>query len=190
MQYRVDTGAKCSGNNVFQMMTSNTNLASSSNENKNHHISIKLGYLYSAGNPSTGQEIHMKYDESSTTDNPVMLVEGKDMGGKEFKKKINLNDIDIANASTVEMTALNVHLAEQGDETVKFHVSIPLATMGNQYDINDKMNFQSFFQKWAESLYGIGYEQKANAYMGELERYLFFHKNSNNDLLNVVFDKS
>lgn len=174
-EYQANARLNGSGNSVLKTMSGGMNYASSTSGG-NKHITIRLGYLYSSGNPATGQELHMKYDESSTKDNPVMLVEGKDIEGKVFTQKIYLNKIDVTNASTTEITALNVHLAEQGDESIKNHLSMPLATMGNQYDVNDKMNFQTIFEQWAESLYGIGYDQTANAYMSELERYMFFKK--------------
>ena len=162
-------------NSIFQAMHSKVNPTPSAGGNS-YHITIRLGYLYSGGNPDTGQELHMKYDETSTDDDPVMLVEGKDLKGKAFTQKIHLNAIDVTNASTTEMTALNVHLAEQGDASVKSHFSMPLAVMGGKYDVNDRMNYETIFRQWASSLYGIGCDQKANAYMSELQRYTFFKK--------------
>lgn len=52
----------------------------------NYHGTLKMGYLHSGFSPVSGQELHMKYDESSTNDDPVMYVEGKDIHGKDFTK--------------------------------------------------------------------------------------------------------
>ena len=51
------------------------------------HGTLKMGYLHSGFSPVSGQELHMKYDESSTDDDPVMYVEGKDIRGKSFIQK-------------------------------------------------------------------------------------------------------
>ncbi len=61
----------------------------------------------------------MKYDASSTEEDPVMYVEGKDIHGKAFTTKIHLNDVDAAHATPAELTALRVHLAQQGDPQEK-----------------------------------------------------------------------
>ena len=60
---------------------------SSSAEGGTFHGTLKMGYLHSEFSPVTGQELHMKYDDSSTEEDPVMLVEGKDIQGNDFVKR-------------------------------------------------------------------------------------------------------
>ena len=141
----------------------------------NHHITLKSGYLYSAGNPESGQELHMKYDESSTEEDPVMLVTGKDMQGNEFTEKIHLNEINPENATPAEMTALSVHLREQGDKNVQTSNSIPLMATGSQYDLNTKMDFKQYYNDWISRLENAGIQHNVDIYKCELERYLFYH---------------
>ncbi len=135
---------------------------------------LKLGYLYADVNLVNGQELYMNYDESSTEDDPVMLAEGIDIHGNAFQTKIHLNEIDVKHASLVEMTALNVHLAEQGDQDVKNHVSFPLLTSSSQYDITQKRDFEQFFSDVTRKYQAAGFNKEASLYKEEMERYLFF----------------
>ena len=41
--------------------------------------------------------------KSQQRDNPVVIAKGVDENGKEFEEKININDINLRNASYVEM---------------------------------------------------------------------------------------
>ena len=59
--------------------------------------------LFSGGN-GTGLSFYIKYAEESTEDNPVVIAKGVDENGKEFEEKININDINLRNASYVEMS--------------------------------------------------------------------------------------
>ncbi|MCI9179831.1 MAG: hypothetical protein HFG50_07475 [Lachnospiraceae bacterium] len=118
----------------------------------------------------------MKYDESSTDDDPVMYVEGKDIHGKAFTQKVHLNEVDAENATPAEMTALRVHLAQQGDKSVKTSSGIPLMALGSHQDVNTAMDFKQYYENWASSLENAGFKQNAGIYISELERYLFFHR--------------
>lgn len=135
---------------------------------------LKLGYLYANVDLVNGQELYMNYDESSTEDDPVMLAEGIDIHGNAFQTKIHLNGIDVNHASLIEMTALNVHLAEQGDQAVKDHVSFPLLTFGNRYDITQKMDFEQYFSTITGKYQAAGFDEEASLYKEEMDRYLFF----------------
>lgn len=141
-----------------------------------YHGTLKMGYLHSEFSPVTGQELHMKYDDSSTEEDPVMLVEGKDIHGKDFVKKIHLKDVNPENATPAEMTALRTHLAQQGDRSVKTSSGIPLKALGSHQNVNSSMNFKQYYEGWASNLKHAGFQQNADLYMSELERYLFYHR--------------
>ncbi len=116
----------------------------------------------------------MKYDESSSKEDPVMYVEGKDSSGKAFQARIHLNEIDMNNASLTEMTALRVHLAKEGDHAIKSHANIPLMALIGERDVNQKMDFEQFFRELASMSCREGNMYKEEQYMSELERYLLF----------------
>lgn len=155
---------------------SGINEQSSTSPNGYYHGTLKMGYLHSEFSPVSGQELHMKYDESSTDDDPVMFVEGKDMQGKAFTQKIHLNDVDAENATPAEMTALRVHLAQQGDKSVKSSSGIPLKALSSHQDVNTAMDFKQYYENWASNLKNAGFKQNADIYMSELERYLFYYR--------------
>lgn len=135
---------------------------------------LKLGYIYGNVDLTTGQELYMNYDESSTQDDPVLLAEGIDIHGNAFQTRIHLNDIDVHHASIVEMAALNLHLTKRGDPSVNSHVSFPLETLSGKYDLNQKMNFEKYFSGETQKLQSAGYNTEAALYQEEFERYLFF----------------
>lgn len=76
--------------------------------------------LYSGGN-GTGLSFTVKYAESSSKENPVVIAKGVDENRNEFEQTFNLNDIDMTNASTIEMKALEGHL--------KLHRECSLSTL-------------------------------------------------------------
>ena len=160
--------------NVFGQSMASEGLSSA--PGGNYHGTLKMGYLHSEFSPVSGQELHMKYDESSTDDDPVMYVEGKDIHGKSFTQKIHLNDVNAENATPAEMTALRVHLAQQGDKSVKASSGIPLMALGSHQDVNTTMDFKQYYENWASNLENAGLKQNAGIYMSELERYLFYHR--------------
>ena len=159
--------------NVFGQSMASEGLSSA--PGGNYHGTLKMGYLHSEFSPVSGQELHMKYDESSTDDDPVMYVEGKDIHGKSFTQKIHLNDVNAENATPAEMTALRVHLAQQGDKSVKASSGIPLMALGSHQDVNTTMDFKQYYENLASNLGNAGLKQNARIYMSELERYLFYH---------------
>ena len=173
-RYPVGTTSRNNMRNVFGQ--SEISGKSSSTPSGNYHGTLKMGYLHSEFSPVSGQELHMKYDESSTDDDPVMYVEGKDIQGKTFTQKIHLNHVNAENATPAEMTALRVHLAQQGDKSVKASSGIPLMALGSYQDVNTAMDFKQYYENWASNLENAGLKQNAGIYMSELERYLFYHR--------------
>ena len=159
--------------NVFGQSMASEGLSSA--PGGNYHGTLKMGYLHSEFSPVSGQKLHMKYDESSTDDDPVMYVEGKDIHGKSFTQKIHLNEVNAENATPAEMTALRVHLAQQRDKSVKAGSGIPLMALGSHQDVNTTMDFKQYYENWASNLENAGLKQNAGIYMSELERYLFYH---------------
>lgn len=61
-------------------------------------FSSELGYYY-----------ELKYTDDSTTENPCVIAEGYDENGNIFREKININDIDLNNATRTEITAFMAH---------------------------------------------------------------------------------
>lgn len=148
----------------------------SASSHGNYHGTLKMGYLHSEFSPVSGQELHMKYDESSTEDDPVMFVEGTDIQGNPFTRKIHLNAVDAKNATPAEMTALRVHLAQQGDKSVKSSSGIPLKALSGHQNVNSIMDFKQYYENWAFNLKNAGFKQNADVYMSELERYLSYYR--------------
>ena len=173
-RYPVGTTSRNNMRNVFGQ--SEISGKSSSTPSGNYHGTLKMGYLHSEFSPVSGQELHMKYDESSTDEDPVMYVEGRDMRGNTFTRKIHLKDVDAENATPAEMTALRVHLAQQGDKQVALSSAIPLKALSSHQDVNTAMDFKQYYEDWASSLEGAGFKNNADLYINELERYLFYHR--------------
>ena len=46
------------------------------------------------------------------------------------------------------MTALRVHLAQQGDKPVKAGSGIPLMALGSHQDVNTAMDFKQYYENW------------------------------------------
>ncbi len=173
-RYPINSASRNNMRNVFgQSMISKW---SSTVPSRNYHGTLKMGYLHSEFSPVSGQELHMKYDESSTDEDPVMYVEGKDIHGKNFTTKIHLNNVDAENATPAEMTALRVHLAQQGDKSVKASSGIPLMALSSHQNVNTAMDFKQYYENWISNLKHAGLNQNAGMYISELERYLFYHR--------------
>ena len=61
--------------------------------------------LWTRGN-GTGLSYCLKYADDSTDENPVVLAKGVDENGKEFEKRIYINDVNPSNADR-KSTRLN-----------------------------------------------------------------------------------
>ena len=122
--------------------------------------------LFSGGN-GTGLSFYIKYAEESTEDNPVVIAKGVDENGKEFEEKININDINLRNASYVEMSALEAYYnVDEGNSLSSF----PQETgcMG----LNDRCDFISSFEKVIQDMNKLGRYDLQMFYMLNMNTYL------------------
>ena len=122
--------------------------------------------LFSGGN-GTGLSFYIKYAEESTEDNPVVIAKGVDENGKEFEEKININDINLRNASYVEMSALEAYYnVDKGNSLSSF----PQKTgcMG----LNDRCDLISSFEKVIQDMNKLGRYDLQMFYMRNMNTYL------------------
>ena len=133
-----------------------------------------MGCLFTFSSP--GGDASGKYDESSTDEDPVILVWGQDSKGNKFEKKIHVNDIDPKNASTVEIEALNAHLGEQGKS---LGAGAALAMICGGKDITEKLDFTQYFSDYNEMLESAGWKPDVNLLL--LDEYLFNLRTRNED---------
>lgn len=122
--------------------------------------------LFSGGN-GTGLSFYIKYVEESTEDNPVVIAKGVDENGKEFEEKININDINLRNASYVEMSALEAYYnVDKGNSLSSF----PQETgcMG----LNDRCDLISSFEKVIQDMNKLGRYDLQMFYMRNMNTYL------------------
>jgi hypothetical protein len=122
--------------------------------------------LFSGGN-GTGLSFYIKYAEESTEDNPVVIAKGVDENGKEFEEKININDINLRNASYVEMSALEAYYnVDKGNSLSYF----PQETgcMG----LNDRCDLISSFEKVIQDMNKLGRYDLQMFYMRNMNTYL------------------
>ena len=122
--------------------------------------------LFSGGN-GTGLSFYIKYAEESTEDNPVVIAKGVDENGKEFEEKSNINDINLRNASYVEMSALEAYYnVDKGNSLSYF----PQETgcMG----LNDRCDLISSFEKAIQDMNKLGRYDLQMFYMRNMNTYL------------------
>ncbi|MCI8321501.1 MAG: hypothetical protein HFH02_10580 [Dorea sp.] len=140
----------------------------------NGRVHIYGGCLFSGG--GYGQEIHIKYDESSTEENPVIKAWGIDSKGNDYNKRIYVNEIDPRNASPVEMKALEEHLRRQGDTLIEscegWRMGTIIWSLG-KYDVNEKTDFVQYMKQD-----GAASNNQKEVVKARLcaERYLFYYK--------------
>ena len=122
--------------------------------------------MFSGGN-GTGLSFYIKYAEESTEDNPVVIAKGVDENGKEFEEKININDINLRNASYVEMSALEAYYNVDKGNTLS---SFPQETgcMG----LNDRCDLISSFEKVIQDMNKLGRYDLQMFYMRNMNTYL------------------
>ncbi|MBC5715633.1 hypothetical protein H8S17_15860, partial [Roseburia sp. BX1005] len=119
------------------------------------------------GGNGTGLSFYIKYAEESTEDNPVVIAKGVDENGKEFEEKSNINDINLRNASYVEMSALEAYYnVDKGNSLSYF----PQETgcMG----LNDRCDLISSFEKVIQDMNKLGRYDLQMFYMRNMNTYL------------------
>ena len=153
----------------------NTNKNQSVDVGKNHIVYMKTDdMLYSGGN-STGLSFTVKYAENSSKENPVVIAKGIDENKNEFEQTFNLNDIDMTNASTVEMKALEGHL----EASLKLDRQGSLSTlpMGTgRMKLSDKRDFVSMFEDSIKEQITLGQYDVAMRYKRNLNIFSDFFK--------------
>ncbi len=148
-----------------------------SNNNLNgRHVHVYGGCLFSGGG-GNGQEIHMKYDESSTEEDPVIRAWGIDSKGNGYERLIHVNNVDPQNATPVEMKALEEHLFAIKDEVIasagrrSLIANIMCSLSG--FDVNEKLNFVQYMNEGAAITLD---KSKAMRSRLDAERYLFYFR--------------
>ena len=122
--------------------------------------------LFSGGN-GTGLSFYIKYAEESTEDNPVVIAKGVDENGKEFEEKSNINDINLRNASYVEMSALEAYYnVDKGNSLSSF----PQET--GCMELNDRCDLISSFEKVIQDMNKLGRYDLQMFYMRNMNTYL------------------
>lgn len=110
---------------------------------------------------------YIKYAEESTDDNPVVIAKGIDENGKEFEEKININDIDLRNASYVEMSALEAYYdVDRGNSLSSF----PQET--GHMGLNERCDLISSFEKVIQDMNKLGKYDLQMFYMRNMNTYL------------------
>ena len=118
----------------------------------------------------------MKYDESSTEEDPVIRAWGIDSKGNEYERLIHVNEVDPQNATPVEMKALEEHLFATKDEVITSPGSRGIGSILSSlsgFDVNEKLNFVQYMNEGAAITM-----DKSSAMRSQLdaERYLLYYR--------------
>ena len=166
---RIGSGVQ-SASEVFGKQQNNSKTYVAENEEFSQ-TSVKVylktdDMLFSGGN-GTGLSFYIKYAEESTEDNPVVIAKGVDENGKEFEEKININDIDLRNASYVEMSALEAYYdVDRGNGLSSF----PEET--GHMGLNERCDLISSFEKVIQDMNKLGKYDLQMFYMRNMNTYL------------------
>lgn len=167
------------GNNYNKNTLDSIKNDSSINKNKtfsnkqNYIIYEKTDDMIYSGGSGNGMSFTVKYAENSSEENPIALAKGIDENGKEFEKRFNLNDIDMTNASKVEMVALENHL-----DLVKGNSLSTLPMETSRMGLGDKSNFVAMFEDSIKEQITLGQYDVAMRYKTNLNfLYDFLNKN-------------
>ena len=139
--------------------------------------------LYSTGGMSTGQSMHLVYDESSTEENPVMKAWGVDSKGEDYEELIYINQINPRYATTPEMKALEIHLQKTGDSVLTAQMPRHQNLIGgavNAFDVHEKIDFIQLFHEIADKTMEPGRDVTARL---DADRFLYWWMTKENKLM-------
>lgn len=140
---------------------------------KGHTVYMKTGdTLYSGGN-GAGLSYCLRYADSSTEEDPVVIAKGVDEDGNEFERTIHINGIDPRNATIVEMHALEEYT---GAEKRYGFTSLPLSA-GNM-GLYERRNFINMFENSIKDLNMLKAKKAAAYYRQSVQVYMDFAKHS------------
>ena len=166
---RIGSGVQ-SASEVFGKRQNNSKTSATRNEafpQTSKKVYLKTDDMLFSGGNGTGLSFYIKYAEESTEDNPVVIAKGIDENGKEFEKKININDINLRNASFVEMSALEAHCnVDRGNSLTSF----PQET--GRMGLNDRCDLISSFEKVIQDMKKLGKYDLQMFYMRNMNTYL------------------
>ena len=135
------------------------------------HVQLYPDCLVSMGF-GDGEEIHMKYDTSSTDADPVIYAWGKNADGSEYQQKIHVNQINPKNATAIEMIALHAHQGKSTFDDEGRAITDAAAAFGT----HEKMDYAQFIEDYIDML--LKAKQKSSLERMGTERYLFEHQHS------------
>ena len=120
------------------------------------------------GTDNLGQQYALNYAEDSTDENSIVIAKGNDEYGQQFEERIYINDIDLNNASYLEMAALAAH--------TKTDSCVPTAMTSGRHDYFQKENYVDDFNKCISDLYKMGSYDAALYETGILRKYMNYFK--------------
>lgn len=113
------------------------------------------------GSLEDGTRFEVSYDDSSTTENPVIRVRVKTENGTEKIVKVNVNQVDPTNATQLEMLALLSHMDAQGksgnDEMLGSYRDLVERAKNSSHGDMSAKNAQDFIgwkQNWRDMTLG------------------------------------
>ena len=166
---RIGSGVQ-SASEVFGKQQNNSKTYVAENEEfsqRSVKVYLKTDDMLFSGGNGTGLSFYIKYAEESTEDNPVVIAKGVDENGKEFEEKININDIDLRNASYVEMSALEASYdVDRGNGLSSF----PEET--GHMGLNERCDLISSFEKVIRDMNKLGRYDLQMFYMRNMNTYL------------------
>lgn len=127
-----------------------------------------------------GGSVNVKYHESSTEEDPVVIAWGINSNGSAYKQLIHLNDVNPNHASPAEMLALKAHLAKSGKQDASNTDSGALWISLESFDVTQKTDFEEYYKEWIATQQLANNPSQAALYKLELERLLFYHHQNDN----------
>ncbi len=129
------------------------------------------GILASVG--GAGGTVNAKYHESSTAEDPVVVVWGTDSDRKEYQKIVHLNDVDPGHATPAEMIALNAHLSKTSGSGAENPIALWASKSAG---VNSGMDYVQYYKEYIAMQQQSGNPSGAELYQLQLERFLFYHQ--------------